>query len=587
MEKAETKKVNNRGALRFLAKRLKKQLPILILLSFMMAAVSALAVSMSLFMARAINAAVAGERALMMKNLITMVCVTVAGLSLRFVSKLIQTRMAFKMEMALRRSMLDGILSRDYAKVTAYHSGDLMNRLTNDISVVSSAASTMLPRLFELLARLGFAFGILLSIDWIFAVLSVGAAVIIAVLSLVLRPILKKLHRRVQETEGDTRAFMQETVENQLVIRVFGARERMLGRLDGLQERSFRAAMRRRLATVLSGEGLTFVFTLGTLGALLWGTLSLAGVFGPERVIDYGSLAAVLQLVSQVQTPFSALAGLVPQFFTMTASCERLMEIDSLGAEPGAEPSSELSSEQGSELSSKQGVLPAPLRGFDSAEIEGLSFGYNKEGSEVKVFDNASARICRGDFVAITGISGIGKSTLMKLLLGVYRPDGGSVAIVSGGRRIPASARTRELFAYVPQGNLLLSGSVRENIAFFNTEATDEEIMEAARLACADEFISKLPQGLSTAIGEHGLGLSEGQAQRIAVARAILRGAPVLLLDEATSALDAATEERLLKSLRGSSVETLVIITHKAAALGVCDKEIRIEGGRIGVIDLD
>lgn len=564
MEKAE-KKVNGRGAVRFVTRRLKRQLPGLILLSVMMAAVSVLSVSMSLFMMRAINAAVAGEKAVMIRNLIIMVCVTVGGLSLRFLSRLLQTRMEFKMEMALRRSTLDGILSRDYARVTAYHSGDLMNRLTNDISVVSTAASSMLPKLFELVARLCFAFGILLSIDWVIAVLSIGAALVIAVFSLVLRPILKRLHKKVQETEGDTRAFMQETVENQLVVRVFGARERMLSRLDGLQDRSFAAAMRRRLATVLSGEGLTFVFTLGTLGALLWGTLSLAGVFGPDRVIDYGSLAAVLQLVSQVQTPFSALAGLVPQFFAMTASCERLMEIDSLGMEDGADASS------------------AELRGFDSADIRELTFAYNKEGSEVTVFDGASLHIERGDFAAITGISGIGKSTLMKLLLGVYRPDGGSITIASGGREYPASAATRGLFAYVPQGNLLLSGSVRENIAFFNTRASDEEIMRAARLACAEEFISELPQGLSTAIGEHGLGLSEGQAQRIAVARAILRGSPVLLLDEATSALDAATEEQLLKNLRGSEIETLVIITHKNAALNVCDKEIRIENGRISV----
>lgn len=557
-----------RGALRFLARRLKRQLPALILLSLMMAAVSALSVSMSLFMMRAINAAVAGDKPLMIRNLIIMVCVTVSGLSLRFVSKLIQTRMAFKMEMALRRSMLDGILSRDYARVTAYHSGDLMNRLTNDISVVSSAASTMLPRVFELLSRLGFAFGILLSIDWMIAVLAIGAALVIALFSIVLRPILKRLHRRVQETEGEARSFMQETVENQLVVRVFGARERMLERLDGLQDKSFRAAMRRRLVTVLSGEGLTFVFTLGTLAALTWGTLSLAGVFGPERVISYGSLAAVLQLVSQVQTPFSALAGLVPQFFTMTASCERLMEIEELGLEEGAES-----------------IEAAPgqraMRGFESAEVKNLSFSYNKEGSELKVFDNASVTVSRGEFAAITGISGIGKSTLMKLLLGVYRPDGGSITITAGKGSAPASAATRELFAYVPQGNLLLSGSLRENIAFFNTEATDSEIMEAARIACADEFISGLPQGLSTPIGEHGLGLSEGQAQRIAVARAILRGSPVLLLDEATSALDPATEEKLLLNLRGSKVETLVIITHKNAALAVCDKEIRIEDGRI------
>ena len=181
----------------------------------------------------------------------------------------------------------------------------------------------------------------------------------------------------------------------------------------------------------------------------------------------------------------------------------------------------------------------------------------------------------------MTGISGIGKSTLMKLLLGVYAPCGGEVRICGSDISASAGAGTRRLFAYVPQGNLLLSGTIRENIAFFSKDADDEQIMRAARTACAEEFIESLPAGLDSVIGEHGMGLSEGQAQRIAVARALLTGAPVLLLDEATSALDADTERRLLENLRSGGFETVVIITHKPAALSVCNKELRIEEGRV------
>ena len=553
MEKAEGLKTQKReigGAMRFVFARLKKHFPALLLLSFMMAAVSVLSVSMALFMRAAIDSAVKGDIPRMTRGLILMAAVTLLGLTIRFFAKLLQTRLGFKMEMSLRRSMTDSILTRDYMEISAYHSGDLMNRLTNDIAVVQTGASGILPKLFELLARLGFAFGILVSFSWFFAALTAAAAAVITVISLIMRPRLKRLHRRTQETEGDTRAFMQETLENQLVIRVFGAKERMLERLGELQERGFAAAMRRRRLSVFAGEGMSLAFTLGFLAALLWGTLSIAGVFGAERVITYGTLVAVLQLVSQVQTPVASLSGLVPQFFTMTASAERLMEIEGIPAEDDG-----------------AGVLTG---GFEGITIRGVTFAYGSGESAVPVLENASGEIKAGEFVAVTGISGIGKSTLMKLMLGVYRPSEGRIGVVSGGREYAASAGTRGLFAYVPQGNLLLSGSVRENIAFFNTRASDEEIMAAARIACAEEFINELPMGLDTRIGEHGLGLSEGQAQRISVARAILRGAPVL-------------EASLLENLRNSSVGTVVIITHKAAALKVCDKQITIDNGSINI----
>ena len=552
------------GALRFLSARLKKQTPLLILLSLMMAAVSILSVSMAIFMARAIDAAVAGNTKRMFIQLGIMVGVTVAGLTIKFLARLLQTRMSFRMSMALRRSLMERILDRDYEAVSRYHSGDLLNRMTNDTGVVAEAASTILPKLFEFLAKLVFAFIILARYDWIFAVLSLGAAAVVAVFSLIIRPVIKRLHRRMQETEGETRAFLQETAENQLAVRVFGANDRMLGRVDRLQDVSFAAAMRRRLVSVLAGEGMSFVFTLGVLAALCWGTLSIAGVFGPERTITYGALAAVLQLVSQVQTPFASLTGLIPQFFTMTASCERLMEIERLERERGA-----------GEASAKE------LGGFRRAAFEEVSFSYSKEGSEVSVLSRAGCVLERGDFIAVTGISGIGKSTLLKLLLGVYRPKEGMITIETERGEYAADAGTRRLFAYVPQGNLLLSGSIRENVAFFSAEASDEEIMRAARIACADGFIEELPNGLDTVIGEHGLGLSEGQAQRLAVARALLTRAPVLLLDEATSALDAETEKKLLENLRSGGFETVVIITHKPAALAVCDKELRIEDGVI------
>lgn len=565
MEKAVQKekvKRNTGGALRFLRSRLKKHTGVLVLLSIMSAVAAAISVSMSVLMANAVDGATGGDTKKMYFWLAALAIATVTDIAISFLSQYLQARMSFRMEMSLRRSLLSKIMSRDFSAVSGYHSGDLLNRITNDTGVVAGAASSMLPKIFQMVTRLVLAFGLLAYFDWIFAAVAVGCAVFVAIVSAIARPFIKKLHRRVQEAEGRTRSFMQETVENQLVVRVFDRDGRMIERADRLQEETFRVYMKRRIVSIIAGEGMSFVFSLGFMMALCWGAMSIAGVFGENKIITYGTLIAVVQLVGQVQAPFAGLAGIMPQFFTMTASCERLMEIEDLPAESGSE----------------NGLRPD---GFRSAEFDGVTFSYNKEGVPVPVLDRAFLRIDRGDFVAITGISGIGKSTLMKLLLGVYEPVEGSVNIDTELGRMPACASARRLFAYVPQGNMLLSGTVRENIAFWSDDAKEEDILRAARIACAEEFINELPQGLDTMIGEHAHGLSEGQAQRLAVARAILTRAPVLLLDEATSALDAETEKQLLKNLKNSETETVIIITHKNAALDVCEKEMRIENGKV------
>ncbi|MCR5611215.1 MAG: ABC transporter ATP-binding protein/permease [Clostridiales bacterium] len=560
-------KVNSKGALRFLHSRLKGHIPALVLICVLMAATAIVSVLMSLIMGKIIDAAAGGDMRLTFIYLGVMLGEVILLLVMRFTAQYLQSRMAFRMDMTLRSSLLKKIMTREFAVISGYHSGDLMNRMTSDTYVISSTAASMLPNIFQMIARLGFAFGLLSSFDWIFAVAAVAAAIVVAVVSVIFRPIIKRMHRRMQEAEGNTRSFMQETIDNQLVVRVFDRDGRVEKKTDKLQNITFRAYMKRRIASIFVGQGIHFMFNLGTMLALCWGALGLAGVLGDGRIVSFGTITAVIHLVGQVQAPFAGLTGVIPQFFTMTASCERLMEIEALPEETRFDA----------------GGTPNEFR---SARVEGISFSYRKGDAKVRVFENASCAVEKGDFIAITGISGIGKSTFMKLLLGVYEPDGGSVTIDTDLGPIPANVTCRGLFAYVPQGNMLLSGTVRENIAFWADGATDEEIERAARIACADGFIKELPEGLDTTIGEHGHGISEGQAQRLAVARALLLKAPVLLLDEATSALDAETEKKLLENLRSSDVGTVIIITHKTAALEVCSKEIRIDGGNISVREI-
>ena len=215
--------------------------------------------------------------------------------------------------------------------------------------------------------------------------------------------------------------------------------------------------------------------------------------------------------------------------------------------------------------------------------FENISFSYGRDN----VLDDASCVIEKGDFVIISGISGIGKSTLMKLLLGVIYPDGGRIYLEkTNGEKIPAGKHIRPLFSYVPQGNLLMSGTIRETVSMIAEGVSDEEMKEAARIACADGFINKLPLGFETVIGEKGAGLSEGQVQRLAVMRAMLSGAPIILLDEATSALDEATEEKLLSNIKELKNKTCILISHKKAAYSICNKELKIENKKIYVNEI-
>ncbi|MDE6032066.1 MAG: ABC transporter ATP-binding protein/permease, partial [Oscillospiraceae bacterium] len=403
------------------------------------------------------------------------------------------------------------------------------------------------------LVRIVFAAGVLLTLDWRFGLVFMGAGLFVFASTRFFRPKMKKLHTRVQEREGIVRSFLQETVENLLAVRVFSAERKMLAQNDENQLNMYKSRMRRSVFGISANAGLGLAFGAGYVFALMWGA---AGIY--EGTMSYGTLTAVLQLVNQIQSPFAGLSSLFPKYFSMCASGERIIALEALPEEKPAEKL--LSAEE-----------------FKKVVLDNVSFSYG----ENHVLKDVGIEIEKGDFVSLTGISGGGKSTLFLLLLGAYRPEKGSVSFRSDGGSFAAGRETRPLFAYVPQGNLLFSGTIRENISFLNDGAEESEIYKAAETACAREFIEALPDGMDTRVGENGFGLSEGQAQRIAVARAVLGGAPILLLDEATSALDEQTEARLLKNISKLDGKTVVIVTHRPAALNICTKHLLLKDGNI------
>ncbi|AOY77993.1 ABC transporter ATP-binding protein [Clostridium formicaceticum] len=502
-----------------------------------------------------IDGAAAGEKHILIKQGVWLFFVIVLQLLLRILCRNIEVRIQGRLEMSYKTKLLGEIFQKDYAHTGKYHSGELMNRLTSDIIIVSEGVTTILPDFVGLLTKLLSAFVVLCVFDRTFALIFAAGGLLLFLTTKYFREKLKYLHKNVQEKDGVVRSFMQEVLESIIVVKIFGVEHEMEDKAAGLGGEYYREKIKKNTISILANSGFSFIFSMGYLYALVWSSFGLVA-----KTISFGSLTAILQLVGQVQTPFTGLSGLLPKVYGVIASAERMIELENLPDEI--------------EINKQDINIAAIYTDMQSIKLEDISFRYDRD----IVLSHADLTIEKGDFAAVSGISGIGKSTLLKLLLGVFSACDGTISIkLNTGEQIPIDRHTRKLFAYVPQGNLLLSGTIRENIAFVNSNATDEEIMAAAQVSCAAEFIMTLPHGLNTVIGEKGQGLSEGQAQRLAIARAVLCGAPILLLDEATSALDEATEESLLNNIKEMTDKTCIIISHKKAALSVCNKEIRIE----------
>ncbi len=505
-----------------------------------------------------VNGATSNDAALLKRGAIYLLILVVVQILLKIFNGNMYERSRAKIEIKIRTRVFESIMKKDYAAISAHHSGDLLNRLTSDVQTICDGVTGLVPHIVSLLTKMISAVVIIAGLDWIFAAIFLAGGALIALISLFFRKYLKNIHKEAQSADGKVRSFFQESLASLLVIKVFNAYKQISEKARLLQEDNYKIRIKRATISIFANTGVQMAFSLGYLFAMV-----LGGFRVYRGMIDIGELTAILQLVNQIQSPLYALAGVIPTYYSVIASAERIIEIENYADE--AESDGSLYDRYECYEKLKEIV-------FDS-----VTFKYNRD----YVFKNATAVIKKGDFVAITGISGIGKSTLLKLLLGVVYPQEGTIKIVTEDSEKQVDRNTRSLFSYVPQGNMLLSGTLRENITFMCKEKSDEEIERAVKLSCSDDFVSRLPDGLETVVGERGLGLSEGQIQRIAIARAILYDAPIILFDEATSALDEETEERLLKNLRAMENKTCVIVSHKPAALTVCNKEIRIEDGKI------
>lgn len=457
-----------------------------------------------------------------------------------------------KHSLKLQKRIFRDVVNMQYKHATSFHTGELLNRITVDADVVMCAVIGMVPAAAAFVTGIVSSLGALIIIQPMFALVCVGFGLLVGAGAVIWGRRLKKHTLICRKWSDKGNSFMMECIQNLLVIKSFGNEQKVVDHAGGIQANTYKALKKRNNNSIMASLASNFAFTFGYFLALGWGAFGIA--FG---TLSYGNLMAMVQLVGKIQSPFKGIASVVPQYYQMLASAERLMEVVDFGEDRKF----------------------AEISDFNSIELKNVSFAYSGEDFILK---DAQLKINKGDFVLIAGTSGIGKSTLLKLLLAMYTPQSGEITLTDAeGKTHPLTADFRNLFSYVPQGNMVLSGTVEENVVFFAENADSKRVEECLKIAELWDDISELPNGCGTLIGENGMGLSEGQVQRLAVARALYRDVPVLLLDEATSALDSATEAKMLDNIRKIKDKTCILISHKKGAESYMDKKLVIADGKL------
>lgn len=460
----------------------------------------------------------------------------------------------------IQADIFDKIIDADWLAINKYSNGDVLNRFTGDIGTVSSNAISWLPSIVIAIYQFIATFFLILHFDVVMAFIAFGSAPFLFIASKFILKKQREYSKKVREMSSEVMSFEVETFYNMDTIKSFGVTGLYGKKLRHWQNLFKNISLDYNLFTIKTNIYMGLIallvqfMTFGYCLYLLW-----------NHDITYGTMTLFMQQRVALSAAFSSLIGIVPSFLNSSVSAHRIKELVELPKENHIKESSKLDNYIDN--------------GF-SVRINNVDFGYI-DGENI--ITNSSLQANPGEIIGIVGTSGEGKTTLIRMILGLVKPQNGEVVMsTSDGVEFPMNAETRHLFAYVPQGNTILSGTIAENMRIAKENASDEEIVEALKVACAWEFIEKLPDTINSVIGEKGRGFSEGQVQRIAIARAILRDAPVILMDEATSALDVATERMVLKNIVQSRYnKTCIVTTHRPTVLNMCKRVYRVMSTKV------
>lgn len=455
-----------------------------------------------------------------------------------------------KLNFIIRQDLYSNLLNSEWAGKELRHSGDTLNRLETDVNSVVSVIGSDAPQFITTLVQLVAATIFLCTMQWKLALLLVVMTPLFLGFSKLFFKKLREMTRGIRDTESKVQSHLQESLQHRVVIKSMESESRMEDRLEELQNNEYGQVIRRTRLNVFARTIVGAAFSFGYIAAFLWGAF---GIW--KGTLTFGIMTAFLQLVGQIQRPVVNMTHQIPSFVNATASIDRLMELeDAPRGETGT----------GHYLEGPAGI-----------KVENLSFHY--PDSTEDVIKDLSFDFPPGSRTAIVGETGVGKSTLVRIMLSLLKPDKGGVYIYNGEQNIHVSARTRCNMVYVPQGNSLFSGTIRDNLYIGDPEATEERMWKALDTAAA-EFVRDLPDGLETKCGEGGAGLSEGQAQRIAIARGLLRPGSILLLDEFSASLDPETEARLMNNLaKEAAGKTMIFIAHREKVMASCERTLRLK----------
>ena len=531
-----------------------------------------------LYLRNLIDAASSSDREALIRNAIAMGIIAFMEIFFQIFERYVRDTTSYRIAERIQERMFTIILKKDFVSVSSKHSGEWMNRMILDIDGVASSATSTLPGIVGAAAHLIGAGILIIEIEPLFLLLAAAGGAALVTLNYVLKEPIKKRHRDMRDSIGAKNIFMRENLSHLLIIKAFDREDIIASNArDKVKDVEKKKESKLRLMLMKSGVQ-NIAMRAAYVGILIYCAVSIF-----HGHISYGSSVMLLRLLSQISTPLIAISTYITSFFEVIVSVERLSEVEAFEDDPSGE------------VRDDEEIHRFYRDEFQDMHFTDAAFAYHdavedEDGVIPTVFSHVDLTIPKNSVVAFTGITGSGKSTFFKLLMSFFKLKEGTKKIrTKDGRELDLDSSFRRLFAFVPQGHQLMSGTIRDMVTFGSPDAKehDEEIWKVLEVACAKDFVEKLPEKLDTEIKEKGAGLSEGQMQRIAIARALYSGRPVLLLDEATSALDEATERDILEHLKNMTDHTILFITHRPNGLSICDREVHINGNRVILRDLN